>query len=173
MGTRPPSVELRFDHVASPIGVVTLVVKDGALCALEFGSGGPPATLPFARRFGPVTLRRARDPNRFSTRVREYFAGALDTIVDIPIDVDGSAFDRGVWAEMRKIPAGATASYGDIARAVGRPRAARAVGIAAARNPVALVIPCHRVIGANGALTGYAGGLARKRWLLAHEGVSV
>jgi len=97
-----------------------------------------------------------------------YFCGALDR-VDVPLDVEGSPLQIAVWKELSRIPYGETRTYGEIARAIGQPRAARAIGTACNQNPVPIVVPCHRVIGANGALTGYAGGVSRKKWLLKHE----
>jgi methylated-DNA-[protein]-cysteine S-methyltransferase len=98
-----------------------------------------------------------------------YFAGAADALAELPVDPRGSDFQRRVWRALREIAPGATASYGEIARKIGSPRAARAVGDANRRNPIAIVIPCHRVIGGDRRLVGYAGGLTRKRWLLVHE----
>jgi len=98
-----------------------------------------------------------------------YFDGDLDAIGDIPTAAHGTDFQRQVWAALRLIPAGSTVSYGALAAKLGRPRAVRAVGLANGANPVPIVVPCHRVIGANASLTGYGGGLDRKRWLLAHE----
>lgn len=100
--------------------------------------------------------------------IKAYLAGQL-TDLDLPLAPQGTPFQRTVWATLRIIPYGQSASYGQIARALGRPSAARAVGAAVGRNPLSLIVPCHRVVGSNGALTGYAGGLARKRWLLALE----
>ena len=98
-----------------------------------------------------------------------YFAGSCAELLELPLDPQGSEFQRRVWRALREIPLGATASYGEIALRVGSPGAARAVGDANRRNPIAIAIPCHRVIGGDGRLVGYAGGLERKRWLLAHE----
>jgi methylated-DNA-[protein]-cysteine S-methyltransferase len=102
--------------------------------------------------------------------LRDYFAGARRDFDDLTLAPEGGAFERLVRQALREIPFGRTRSYGELARGIGRPGAARAVGLANARNPLALVVPCHRVIGSDGSLTGYAGGLWRKRWLLAHEG---
>ncbi|MSQ30511.1 MAG: methylated-DNA--[protein]-cysteine S-methyltransferase [Dehalococcoidia bacterium] len=102
-------------------------------------------------------------------QLRAYFAGERATF-DLPLAPRGTAFQQRVWLALRAIPHGRTTTYGAIAAAIGQPSAARAVGLAIGRNPLAIVVPCHRVIGAGGALTGYAGGLDRKRWLLAHEG---
>jgi methylated-DNA-[protein]-cysteine S-methyltransferase len=119
---------------------------------------------------GPLLLT-GRDDARFTETARqlgEYFAGER-TAFDLPLRATGTAFEQRVWDELRDIPYGETTSYGAIARRLGHPRAARAVGRANGRNPLAIVVPCHRVIGASGALTGYAGGLDRKRALLALE----
>ncbi len=108
-------------------------------------------------------LERARDA------LERYFAGDAAPLAALPVDPHGSEFQHRVWSALREIPVGATASYGEIARRIGSPAAARAVGDANRRNPIAIAIPCHRVIGGDGRLVGYAGGLARKRWLLDHE----
>jgi methylated-DNA-[protein]-cysteine S-methyltransferase len=104
--------------------------------------------------------------------LRDYFAGELDAITRLPTATNGTPFQRTVWDALRGIPAGETVTYHALALQIGRPTAARAVGLANGANPIGVVVPCHRVIGASGALTGYGGGLHRKRWLLAHEGVS-
>ena len=104
------------------------------------------------------------------TRLERYFAGDLGALASVRVDPGGTVFQRRVWSALRQLPPGRTASYGDLARAVGAAGAARAVGAANGSNPVAIVIPCHRVIGADGGLTGYAGGVERKQWLLRHEG---
>jgi len=106
-------------------------------------------------------------------RLKAYFAGDVAAIDDIAADSAGTDFQRKVWKTLRKIPAGKTWSYNQLAQRIGRPAAIRAVGAANGANPISVVVPCHRVIGANGSLTGYGGGLERKRWLLRHEGVSV
>lgn len=103
-------------------------------------------------------------------QLREYFR-ARRTSFDLPLSVVGTAFERRVWAELLRIPYGETCTYGGIARKIGKPNAARAVGLACGKNPIAIVVPCHRVIGAGGALTGYAGGIERKIFLLQFEGV--
>jgi methylated-DNA-[protein]-cysteine S-methyltransferase len=103
-------------------------------------------------------------------QLRAYFAGELRDF-DVALELAGTAFQREVWQALREIPYGETISYGELAARVGRPGASRAVGLANGRNPIAIIVPCHRVIGADGSLTGFGGGLARKRWLLEHEGV--
>ena len=116
---------------------------------------------------------RARAPTRSapSSALRAYLAGRLDALDALPVDAGGTPFQRECWAALRTIPAGTTWSYRQLAAAIGRPAAVRAVGLANGANPVGIVVPCHRVIGADGSLTGYGGGLERKRWLLEHEGV--
>lgn len=158
------------DGFDSPIGPVHLVSDGQALCALELGA--PEARLlPLLRaRFGPaVALREARDPLGLTARARAWFAGDLAAFDGTAVDGGGTPFQRRVWAALGGIPAGETTTYGALAGALGAPGAARAVGLACGRNPIAIVVPCHRVVGADGRLTGYAGGLDRKRWLLDHE----
>jgi methylated-DNA-[protein]-cysteine S-methyltransferase len=142
----------------SPIGTLTLVENEGALVGLYLENGNPP---PAMQRSTPLLKEAQR-------QLREYFAGERSTF-ELPLRLEGTAFQRAVWGALAKIPFGKTCSYADIARRVGRPKAVRAVGAANGANPIALVIPCHRVIGADGSLTGYGGGLPRKKWLLAHE----
>ena len=157
----------------APIGPV-LVVSDGrSLLALDFGAPDD-RLLPLLRaRFGPaVALEPDDDPHGFGAAVAAYLAGAVDVLRDIPIDAGGTPFQRSIWAILRRIPAGETRSYGAVAREIGQPGAARAVGLANGANPVNLAVPCHRVIGSAGALTGYGGGVERKRWLLDHERIA-
>jgi len=148
--------------VDSPIGPLTLVAADGVLAGLYMDR---------ERHRPPQELLGAPDADLFTECARQldaYFAGRL-TRFDLPLTLDGTPFQRGVWAALQDIPYGETVSYGELAQELGRPTAARAVGLANGRNPVAIVVPCHRVVGASGALTGYGGGLDRKRHLLAHE----
>lgn len=166
-------MKLVWDEIESPIGKLLLVCDERAVVALEFDDDPERFRARIERRADKVELRRAPDPHGWSTALRAYFAGRLHALDEIPVDPHGTPFQRSVWAELRKIPLGATRSYADIARALGRATATRAVGAANGRNPVAVIVPCHRVIGADGSLTGYGGGLDRKRWLLAHEGVAV
>jgi methylated-DNA-[protein]-cysteine S-methyltransferase len=163
-------MELLTDKVKSPIGDVLLAAADGKLIALEFAQVRERFDADLKSRFGDRTLKPARNPFGFSDRVRAYFRGELAALDDIPVDGGGTAFQRKVWKALRDIPAGATKSYSELAGAVGRPNAVRAVGMINGRNPISIVVPCHRVIGKDGSLTGYGGGLDRKRWLLQHEG---
>lgn len=151
---------MRYSIHQSPLGPLLLAGDGDALTRLEFGDGlrVPPGW--------------QLDDARFSTEHRqldEYFAGER-TEFDFPLRLEGAAFERAVWNALAAIPYGATATYGEIAARIGKPGRARAVGAANGRNPVAIVVPCHRVIGTGGKLTGYGGGLGRKRALLALEG---
>lgn len=162
-------MRLNVVEVDSPIGVIVMAEADGILRALDFADFRPRMQRGLRKRFGMVELEPSRDVHGFARRLRAYLDGDLGALDAIPVETGGTPFQRAVWAALRRIPAGETSSYAALAAAVGRPRAVRAVGMANARNPVALVVPCHRVIGADGSLTGYGGGLERKRWLLDHE----
>jgi methylated-DNA-[protein]-cysteine S-methyltransferase len=163
---------LDLETLDSPLGPISLAAGGGALLALEFG--GAEAIVPRLRaRFGAgLALRAAAAPLGLAARVRAYFAGDLAALSEVPVEGGGTPFQRRVWAALREIPAGETESYSALAARIGAPadfRSARAVGRANAANPIAIAVPCHRVVGADGSLTGYAGGIERKRWLLAHE----
>jgi methylated-DNA-[protein]-cysteine S-methyltransferase len=160
---------LEIGEVATPIGTVCCAVSNGRLCALEFVERWPRRVEWLRRQLGPRVVRSAADPAGVVGRLADYFHGRLDALGDVPVEMIGTDFQRRVWSALRDLPAGRTTSYGALAQALRRPDASRAVGAANGANPIALVVPCHRVVGADGALTGYAGGLERKRWLLAHE----
>lgn len=166
------SAPLREERVASPLGAIVLVSHGDALCALDFGDCEARMRRLLEARYGAraAALAPARRASEAARCLRAYLAGELDALADLAVEAGGTTFQRRVWRALRRIPPGQTRSYAELARAVGRPGAARAVGAANARNPVALVLPCHRVVAADGSLSGYAGGVARKRWLLAHEG---
>jgi methylated-DNA-[protein]-cysteine S-methyltransferase len=115
------------------------------------------------------TLEPAENPGGLTESIMRYFGGELDAIDRIPVETGGTPFQQEVWQALRGIPCGTTTSYGKLAKRIGRPAAVRAVGLANGANPVAVVVPCHRVIGSDGSLTGYGGGIERKRWLLDHE----
>lgn len=144
--------------IETPIGPLTLQADEAAVTAIRFGAGGAQDTSPLL--------------DAAEAQLREYFAGARRTF-DLPLAPHGTAFQQRVWAALRAIPYGETRTYGELAAAIGSPNASRAVGMANHRNPISIVIPCHRVIGANGTLTGYAGGLEIKRKLLALEGINI
>jgi len=162
-------MRLAVDEVATPIGLVRLAVHDDRICALAFDDGWRRRVTWLERRFGTIELVPADDPAGATSRLEAYFAGALDALDAIAVDPGGTAFQQGVWSALRRVPRGRTVSYRDLATTVGAPAAVRAVGAANGANPVGIVIPCHRVIGTDGGLTGYGGGLWRKRWLLDHE----
>lgn len=165
---------LTLDRIATPVGEVLLVIDgDGAVRALDFVDYEPRMMRLLKRHCGAFALADGRAPTVVRAAVEAYFAGDVGALDALKVRTGGTPFQRGVWAALRAIPAGETRSYGQLAAEIGSPRAVRAVGMANGQNPVGVIVPCHRVIGANGALTGYAGGMERKRWLLAHEGVPV
>ena len=227
-------MNLSIEPIASPLGELTCVTRDGALVALEFPETGERLRRHLARRTkkasnvedgvlsatdsaaqggAPPPLSGLRPPSgclrgalheegalpaaatlrssawgvfadgllpsergasgEVGERILAYFAGDLDALDDVHVDLAGTPFERRVYAELRRVRRGEVVTYSELARRAGHPAAVRAVGATNAKNPISIVVPCHRVIGADGSLTGYAGGLDRKRWLLAHEGVTV
>ena len=146
--------------IDSPIGLLGLVVSDSAVTELRMDATPRTAT-------GDAAERKVMD--EAVSQVEAYFEGSLKDF-DLPLRSDGTPFQQAVWRQLEQIPYGTVTSYVEIARRVGRPTASRAVGAANGRNPIAIVVPCHRVIGADGSLTGYGGGMWRKEWLLDHEG---
>lgn len=157
------------DRLTTPIGDLVIVADaEGRLRALDFEDCGA-ALQAFLKSHRGVPVRQAADPGGLTAALRGYFGGDLTVIDALPVATAGTPFQESVWRALRTIPCGRTLSYGALARQVGRPAAVRAVGLANGANPVAVVVPCHRVIGSDGSLTGYGGGIERKRWLLAHE----
>jgi len=175
MAAVPPdtlSLALTLDRIATPVGEVLLVTDaDGAVRALDFEDYEPRMMRLLERHAPGAVLVPGRAPEPVRGAVQAYFGGAVRAVDAVVVKTGGTAFQRAVWAALRAIPAGQTRSYGQLAAAIGAPRAVRAVGLANGQNPIGVIVPCHRVIGANGTLTGYAGGVERKRWLLRHEGV--
>jgi len=165
--------ELQLDHIDSPIGTILIVVDGEQLCSLDFADYEQRMMILLLRRYGPIRLAQIIDPCGFSSRIRDYFAGDYRCLDAIPVSTGGTAFQQQVWSTLRTIPPGTTINYGEIAAKLGKPAAYRAVGGANALNPIPIVLPCHRVIGADTSLTGYGGGIERKRWLLQHEGYVV
>lgn len=163
------TIEITTATVRSPVGEIALFARDEALVGLVFDDHAASMRAQLVERFGAVRFRAARDPAGAARCVRRYLDGELDALAEVAVDLGGTPFQARVWAALRQIPVGATRSYRQLARAVGRPAAVRAVGAANGRNPVSLVVPCHRVIAADGTLCGYGGGVERKRWLLQHE----
>jgi methylated-DNA-[protein]-cysteine S-methyltransferase len=164
-------VHLELAECESGAGAITVAVHDGRVCALGFSDRWDGLQRWLERRFGELRISRTPDPAGVVSYLREYLNGSLAAIDAIETDTGGTAFQQSVWQALRRIGPGQTMSYGELARVVGAPTASRAVGAANGANPISIVIPCHRVIGSNGQLTGYGGGMERKRWLLAHEGV--
>ncbi len=157
--------------ISSPIGKVWMVIADGALELLDFEDDEGQRLAAFMHehyRDGLPAL--GKDDTGIAESLEAYFSGDLDAIEPIPTMLKGTAFQQSVWQALRAIPCGQTIAYRDLAVRAGRPKAVRAAGAANGQNPVSIVVPCHRVIGANGSLTGYGGGIHRKEWLLKHEG---
>jgi methylated-DNA-[protein]-cysteine S-methyltransferase len=158
------------DRIQTPIGDMILVARDGVLLLLQFEDATGRVEREMKLRFKGQELQHTENPFGLSEIMRDYFAGNITAINNILTDGGGTDFEKQVWAELRKIPSGTTVSYGSIARKLGDINMSRAVGTANGRNPIAIVVPCHRVIGADGSMIGYGGGIARKEWLLRHEG---
>ena len=164
---------LETDIVATPIGDVVVVVAHGVLLALDFEDCRTRMMKLLARRFDAVELVLTKNPAGISDRIKQYFAGELTALSGIPMATGGTDFQRQVWERLREISPGSAMTYGDLAQALGNPKAVRAVGMANSLNPISIALPCHRVVGAGGKLTGYAGGIERKQWLLLHEGIDL
>ena len=161
---------MTLTEFTSPIGTIRIGIHEGRLCALEFTDRWARVRPSVERRFGQANGQTGEDTAPIVRRLSAYFAGDLAALADIEVETGGTPFQRRVWAALRRIPAGRTASYRELARTIGAPAAMRAVGAANGANPVGIVVPCHRVIAADGTLGGYGGGLERKHWLLRHEG---
>ena len=157
-----PRVSAASRVIDSPVGPLLLVARDGALAQLWMTPFAVPGGDEPAQRADAAVLDDAEQ------QLGKYFDRRLRAF-DVPLLLDGTDFQRCVWDELVKIPFGERISYGELARRVGRPGSARAVGLANGRNPVSIIVPCHRVVGSDGTLTGYGGGLDRKAWLLDHE----
>jgi methylated-DNA-[protein]-cysteine S-methyltransferase len=163
-----------LDRLETPIGIALLVTDaDGVLRALDWEDYAPRMKQLLRLHYGAVTLNEARAPESMRAALTSYFKGDLDCLTTIPWRVAGTPFQQKVWTALPRIPAGKTLSYGALAAQLDSPNAMRAVGHANGSNPISVVVPCHRLIGANGSLVKYGGGLERKRWLLRHEGVEV
>lgn len=164
---------LYLDRLDTPTGPMLIVTDDeDRLRALDWEDHEERLQRLLRRRYpeGAIRLLTASRASTAKHALQAYFEGCLDAIEAVPTATNGTDFQRGVWSALRGIPAGQTTSYGTLAARLGQPKAVRAVGAANGANPIAIVVPCHRVIGANATLTGYGGGLDRKRWLLEHEG---
>lgn len=169
----PEPLAFTLDRLATPIGEL-LIVADaaGRLRAIDWSDHESRMRRLLDRYYGAgrYALSAARDPGGLTRAMRSYFAGDLAVIDALPSETTGTPFQRSVWQALRGIRSGTTISYAELARRIGSPRAVRAAGLANGQNPIGIVLPCHRVIGSNGTLTGYGGGLPRKKWLLEHEG---
>jgi methylated-DNA-[protein]-cysteine S-methyltransferase len=161
-----------LDRLNTPVGVAVLVTDaEGFLRALDWEDYAPRMKELLRLHYGAVELKETRAPGDMRKALTAYFKGDLDRLGTIPWRVAGTPFQQRVWHALPKIPAGTTMSYGEMAAKLKSPNAMRAVGHANGSNPISVVLPCHRLIGANGSLVKYGGGLERKKWLLEHEGV--
>ena len=173
MSAKPPEI-FNLDRLSTPIGTAVLVTDTaGVLRALDWEEHEPRMRELLRLQYGAVDLKDARAPRDLGSALTAYFKGDLDRLKTIKWRVAGTPFQRKVWTALAKIPAGTTMSYGALAARLSVPKAMRAVGHANGSNPISVVVPCHRLIGANGTLVKYGGGLQRKRWLLEHEGVTL
>jgi methylated-DNA-[protein]-cysteine S-methyltransferase len=172
MPAATPPESISFDRIPTPLGEAVIMWDSGSnLRMFDWADNEPRISRLLSRTYGSVELKSAAAPEPLKRAFSAYFDGDLASLSAIACATGGTPFQRAVWAGLRAIPPGATLSYGALAKSLGKPAAMRAVGLANGANPISLVIPCHRVIGADGSLTGYAGGMERKRWLLRHEGV--
>jgi methylated-DNA-[protein]-cysteine S-methyltransferase len=165
-------LQLSMGRIDTPIGGMLIVAdRDGRLRAMDWTDHEARMRRLLRRHYGDTGFRLepARAPNAVTDPISRYFAGDLAAIDAVPVQTAGTPFQREVWRALRRIPCGTTMSYAQLARRIGRPAAVRAVGLANGSNPVPVVVPCHRVIGSDGSLNGYGGGIERKRWLLEHE----
>jgi methylated-DNA-[protein]-cysteine S-methyltransferase len=168
-------LRLLASRIDTPIGEMLIVADcDGNLRAVDWTDHEARMHRLLRLHYGDegFRLEPTDDLNGLTKAIRSYFAGELTAIDSLPVKTAGTRFQRDVWLALRRIPCGATVSYAELAERINRPTAVRAVGHANGSNPVGVIVPCHRVIGANGSLTGYGGGIERKRWLLKHEGIS-
>lgn len=163
-------MRFRLERWNCAVGRLLLATdENGLLRALEFEENESRLRRLLRRYYGDVPLEEAAAPDSLKRALNAYFNGDIDALKRIETAMAGTGFQRAVWTALRAIPAGTTISYGQLAAALGRKGASRAVGAANGANPIPIVVPCHRVIGADGSLTGFASGLSRKRWLLDHE----
>jgi methylated-DNA-[protein]-cysteine S-methyltransferase len=165
-------LQLLLDRIDTPIGKMLMVTdRDGNLRAVDWTDHEARMRRLLRLHYGEnrFRLEPTQNPNGPTDAIGRYFAGELAAIDPLPVQTGGTPFQREVWRALREIPYGTTISYAQLAERIDRPAAVRAVGLANGSNPVGVVIPCHRVIGSDGSLTGYGGGIERKRWLLEHE----
>jgi methylated-DNA-[protein]-cysteine S-methyltransferase len=171
--TATPPESLILESLATPFGPILVAADErGRLCAVEFWNDETEMRRLLSRHFGAAPVAFGKVAATIRTAFERYFAGDRSALKAVPWVSGGTEFQRRVWAALTTIPVGETWSYAQLAAAIDKPRAVRAVGLANGANPIPIVVPCHRVIGANGSLTGFGGGLERKRWLLRHEGAA-
>jgi len=161
---------VHFENIPSPIGDLLVATLGDVVCAIAFEGHEAETQRYLERRFAECALIQAPVPKRVRDALAGYFDGDMTAFDGLASGARGTPFQEQVWAALRTIPAGQTRSYADQAQHIGRPTATRAVGLANGQNPVSIMVPCHRVIGRDGSLTGFGGGLERKAWLLRHEG---
>lgn len=169
MGKR---LQFTMERIDTPIGEMIVVADEpGRLRAVDWTEHEDRMLHLLLRQYGEdgFELRAGSDRQGWVRSIQRYFGGELSAIEGIPVETAGTPFQREVWRKLREIPCGTTISYAELARQIGKPGAVRAVGLANGANPVGVVVPCHRVVGADGSLIGYGGGVQRKRWLLQHE----
>ena len=164
-----PTTQIEVTELETPVGAIRVAAHDGRLCGLTFEDGWRDLEARLQRRFGEAEFSDVDEASGVSDHVQAYLDGEIPALQQIQVEPDGTEFQLRVWSALRAVPAGETASYREIATAIGQPGAVRAVGSANGANQIAIVIPCHRVIRSDGTIGGYGGGLDRKRWLLAHE----
>lgn len=164
---------IELTTIESPIGPLSIAARDGRVCLLHFGADETYVRRQLGSWYPDAAVEPHPDPAGAVGRLARYFDGRLDALDEIEVEFNGTPFQQRVWQSLREIRAGTTSTYAALAATVGAPSAVRAVGAANGANPVAVIVPCHRVIGSNGRLTGYGGGLDRKAWLLQHEGAAV
>jgi methylated-DNA-[protein]-cysteine S-methyltransferase len=169
MNTTP----LLLTELDTPAGAIAFARRGERLVALSFKDHWPRLLRELEARFGDLELTPDATGGQAGRALRRYFGGDLRALDALEVDTEGTSFQEKVWSRLRRIPAGSTLSYAQLARAIGKPSAVRAVAGANARNPVSVVVPCHRVIASDGKLSGYGGGIPRKRWLLTHEGALI
>jgi methylated-DNA-[protein]-cysteine S-methyltransferase len=165
-------LQLLIDRIDTPIGELLLVAdQDGQVRAIDWADHESRMLRLLGIHYGKngFQLEPAYNPHGLRDAIVRYFSGDVAAIDGVPVQTSGTPFQRSVWCELRRIPSGTPVSYGKLAERIARPKAVRAVGLANGANPIGIVVPCHRVIGSDGSLTGYGGGLERKRWLLEHE----
>ena len=165
-------IDLSVDYYSSPIGSITLLFAEDTLCYLDFSENDERLQRLITLRYGPH--RVAEKPSKeMHQRLDGYFAKDWSSFEGLSLQLVGTPFQKLVWQQLQTILPGTTYSYQSLAQSIGKPKAIRAAASSNANNPIGIIVPCHRVIGKNGSLRGYAGGLFRKKWLLEHEGITL